>query len=70
MSALELMDALGLPTAALVGFDWGGRGTCVAAALWPERVRCLVSANGYAIQDIAAAATTGISRLVSTVFQH
>jgi pimeloyl-ACP methyl ester carboxylesterase len=53
---LELMDALGLPTAALVGFDWGGRGACVAAALWPERVHCLVSANGYAIQDIAAAA--------------
>jgi pimeloyl-ACP methyl ester carboxylesterase len=53
---LELMDALGLPTAALVGFDWGGRGACVVAALWPERVRCLVSANGYAIQDIAAAA--------------
>ncbi len=53
---LELMDALGLPTAALVGFDWGGRGACVAAALWPERVRCLVMANGYAIQNIAASA--------------
>jgi pimeloyl-ACP methyl ester carboxylesterase len=51
---LELMDALRLPTAALVGFDWGGRAACVAAALWPERVRCLVTANGYAIQDIAA----------------
>jgi pimeloyl-ACP methyl ester carboxylesterase len=54
---LELMDALGLPTAALVGFDWGGRGACVVAALWPERVRCLVSANGYAIQNIAATVT-------------
>src|SRR5207302_4866615 len=51
---LELMDALGLTTAALVGFDWGGRAACVVAALWPERVRCLVSANGYAIQNIAA----------------
>jgi len=51
---LELMDALRLPTAALVGFDWGGRGACVVAALWPERVRCLVTANGYAIQNIAA----------------
>lgn len=51
---LEFMDALRLPTAALVGFDWGGRGACVAAALWPERVRCLVTANGYAIQNIAA----------------
>ena len=50
---VELMDALGLPSAVLAGFDWGGRAACVAAALWPERVRGLVSANGYNIQDIA-----------------
>jgi pimeloyl-ACP methyl ester carboxylesterase len=50
---LELMDALALPKAVLVGFDWGGRAACVAAALWPERVRGLVSANGYNIQNIA-----------------
>jgi len=51
---LDLMDALGLQTVALVGFDWGGRAACVVAALWPERVRCLVLANGYSIQNIAA----------------
>ena len=50
---VELMDALALPQAVLAGFDWGGRAACVAAALWPERVRGLVSANGYNIQDIA-----------------
>lgn len=50
---LDLMDALDLPRAALVGFDWGGRAACIVAALWPQRVRCLVSANGYNIQDIA-----------------
>jgi len=50
---LDLMDALDLPRAALVGFDWGGRGACIVAALWPQRVSCLVSANGYNIQDIA-----------------
>ena len=50
---IELMDALGLPSAVLAGFDWGGRAACVAAVLWPERVRGLVSANGYNIQDIA-----------------
>lgn len=50
---LELMDALNLPRAALAGFDWGGGAACVAAALWPERVRGLVSANGYGILDIA-----------------
>ena len=51
---VELMDALAIPQAILVGFDWGGRGACVTAALWPERVSALVSANGYTIQDIAA----------------
>ncbi|PMY33602.1 alpha/beta hydrolase [Pseudomonas sp. GW456-L14] len=50
---LDLMDALEIPRAALAGFDWGGRAACIVAALWPERVRCLVSADGYNIQDIA-----------------
>ena len=51
---LDLLDALGLPRAVLVGYDWGGRAACIAAALWPERVRGLVSVGGYNIQDIAA----------------
>jgi pimeloyl-ACP methyl ester carboxylesterase len=51
---LDFMDALRIPNAVLVGFDWGGRAACVAAAMWPERVRGLVSCNGYTIQDIAA----------------
>jgi pimeloyl-ACP methyl ester carboxylesterase len=50
---LELLDALGIRSAALAGYDWGGRAACVATALWPERVRCLVTANGYNIQNIA-----------------
>jgi len=50
---LELLDALELQTVALVGYDWGGRAACVVAALWPQRVRCLVSVGGYNIQDIA-----------------
>ena len=49
----EFMDALGIERAALVGYDWGGRAACIVAALWPERVRCLVTGNGYNIQDIA-----------------
>jgi pimeloyl-ACP methyl ester carboxylesterase len=50
----DFMDALGIGQAVLVGYDWGGRAACVAAALWPERVRALVTLNGYGIQDIAA----------------
>ncbi len=51
---VELMDALHIPSAVLAGFDWGGRAACITAALWPDRVKGLVSANGYNIQDIAA----------------
>jgi pimeloyl-ACP methyl ester carboxylesterase len=53
---IELMDALELPDAVLAGYDWGGRAACVAAAAWPERVRGLVSVNGYLIQDLSSAA--------------
>jgi pimeloyl-ACP methyl ester carboxylesterase len=49
----ELMDALGIERAVLGGYDWGGRAACIVAALWPERVRGLVSIGGYNIQNIA-----------------
>lgn len=52
---LALMDALGIGEADLVGYDWGGRACCIVAALWPERVRGLVSIGGYNIQNIARA---------------
>lgn len=54
---LALMDALGIAAAVLAGHDWGGRAACIVAALWPERVRGLVSGDGYNIQDIAHAGT-------------
>ena len=53
---IGLLDALSIPRAALMGFDWGGRAACVAAALWPERVSSLVTGTGYNIQDIAGSA--------------
>jgi pimeloyl-ACP methyl ester carboxylesterase len=49
----ELMDALSVDRAVLAGYDWGGRAACIVAAFWPERVRGLVTVNGYNIQDIA-----------------
>jgi pimeloyl-ACP methyl ester carboxylesterase len=55
MDLLALLDALELPQAVLAGYDWGGRAACIVAALWPERVRGLVSCTGYNIQNIAAA---------------
>jgi len=50
---LQFMDVLAIRRATLMGYDWGGRAACVVAALWPERVRALVSCTGYNIQDIA-----------------
>ena len=50
---LELLDALNITQAGLAGFDWGSRAACVVAALWPQRVRGLVSCTAYQIQDIA-----------------
>ncbi len=49
----QLMDALRIRQAVLVGYDWGGRAACVVSALWPERVHALVTGDGYNIQDIA-----------------
>jgi len=49
----QFMSALGIQRAALAGYDWGGRAACVTAALWPERVRCLVSGAGYNMFDSA-----------------
>jgi pimeloyl-ACP methyl ester carboxylesterase len=53
---LDLLDALHLDQAVLAGFDWGARSACILAALWPARVRALISCCGYIIQDIAQAA--------------
>lgn len=50
---IALLDALGIEKAVLAGFDWGGLASCVATALWPERVAGLVSYAGYDIIDRA-----------------
>jgi pimeloyl-ACP methyl ester carboxylesterase len=54
---LDLLDALGLDQAILAGFDWGARSACILGALWPARVRGVVTCCGYIIQDIARAGT-------------
>lgn len=52
---IAFMDALGIGRAVLGGYDWGGRASCIVAALAPERTRALVSVGGYNIQNIPAA---------------
>ena len=49
VDVIALMDALGLESAIIAGFDWGARTANVIAALWPERCRAMVSVSGYLI---------------------
>jgi pimeloyl-ACP methyl ester carboxylesterase len=49
VDVIDLMDALGLDTAVIGGFDWGARTANVVAALWPERCKAMVSVSGYLI---------------------
>ena len=49
LDIIALMDALKIDQAVLGGFDWGARTACIIAALWPERVKALVSVSGYLI---------------------
>jgi pimeloyl-ACP methyl ester carboxylesterase len=56
LDAIELMDALGIESAIVAGFDWGARSADIVAALWPERCTALVSVSGYLIGSQAATA--------------
>lgn len=52
---LAFMESLEISKAVIAGYDWGGRAACILAALWPHRVRTLISVGGYNIQNIAGA---------------
>lgn len=51
---VALMDALQVDKVILGGFDWGARTANIIAALWPERVKAMVSVSGYLIGSQAA----------------
>ena len=51
---IDFMDALNIKQAVLAGYDWGARSADIVAALWPERVKALVSVSGYLIGNQAA----------------
>jgi pimeloyl-ACP methyl ester carboxylesterase len=54
LDILALMDALKIERAILAGYDWGSRTGDIIAALWPRRVKALVSVGGYLITNLAA----------------
>jgi len=49
---LALIEALDLKKPILAGYDWGGLASCVATALWPDKVGGLVSLASYDVIDI------------------
>ena len=56
---IDFADALKLPRFAVSGYDWGGRASCIAAALHPDRVRAAVLISGNLIQNVFAGAQAG-----------
>ena len=54
LDTIALLDALGIESAVLAGFDWGARTAGIVAALRPERCSGLVSVSGYLIGSQAA----------------
>ena len=54
VDVVDLMDALNIDKAILAGFDWGARTSDIVAALWPERVRGIVSVSGYLVVNLEA----------------
>lgn len=52
---IALLQELQIETTLLAGYDWGGRAACIVAALWPNRVKGLVTGGGYNILRIEGA---------------
>ena len=46
---IAFMDALKIEKAIVAGFDWGARTANIVAAIWPQRVKAMVSVSGYLI---------------------
>ena len=50
----DLMDftsVLDIEEYAVSGYDWGNRAACIASVLEPQKIRAMVSINGYSIQN-------------------
>jgi pimeloyl-ACP methyl ester carboxylesterase len=51
---VALLNALKIEKAIIAGFDWGARTANIIAALWPDRIKGMVSVSGYLIGSQAA----------------
>ena len=70
---VSFMDVLKINKAIVAGCDWGARTANIMAALWPERIKAMVSVSGYLIGSqaagkAAAAAGGGAAVVVPILF--
>ena len=49
VDVIALIDSFKIQKAIIAGFDWGARTANIVAAIWPERVKGMVSVSGYLI---------------------
>jgi pimeloyl-ACP methyl ester carboxylesterase len=47
VDTIALMDPLNIKQATIAGFDWGARTADIVGALWPDRLKGIVSVSGY-----------------------
>lgn len=57
VDTIALMDALRIKQAIVAGFDWGARTADIVGALWPDRIKGIVSVSGYLIGSQQAGKT-------------
>ena len=48
---IDFTSMLGIDEYAVSGYDWGNRAACIASVLEPQKIKAMVSINGYAIQN-------------------
>ena len=71
----DFLDALKIEKPIIGGFDWGARTANIFAALWPERVKSMVSVSGYLIGSQEAGKTplppsAELAVVVPVLFRH
>ena len=48
---MDFTNMLDIDAYAVSGYDWGNRAACIASVLEPQKIKAMVSINGYSIQN-------------------
>lgn len=65
---IDFADALELEEIVVAGFDWGNRANCIAAILYPQRIKGIVAIGGYSVQNTITAGTPAPAILESKLW--